>query len=126
MRCVTLRYESLRFQACHYAPIGRRHEYKIGTRYGITLKILLQGRNKTVRDLVLFTSSPCFPVYIADCARQPSGSYPPEISMKMTRFVTTLCMVVALGAVAFGTSACSDMSGGGASSGSSSSSSGGY
>ncbi|WP_460901891.1 hypothetical protein [Paraburkholderia jirisanensis] len=46
--------------------------------------------------------------------------------MKMTRFVTTLCMVVALGAVAFGTSACSDMSGGGASSGSSSSSSGGY
>ncbi|HVE07282.1 MAG TPA: hypothetical protein VNE00_08525 [Paraburkholderia sp.] len=47
--------------------------------------------------------------------------------MKMTRFVTTLCMVVALGAVALTTSACGDMSGsGGASSGGSSSSSGGY
>jgi hypothetical protein len=46
--------------------------------------------------------------------------------MKLTRLVSTLCMLVALGAVALATTGCSDMGGGGASSGGSSSSSGGY
>jgi hypothetical protein len=47
--------------------------------------------------------------------------------MKMTRLVRTVCVLVALGASALATTACSDMGGsGGASSGGSSSSSGGY
>lgn len=47
--------------------------------------------------------------------------------MKLTRLVSTLCMLAALGAAALATTGCSDMgSGGGASSGGSSSSSGGY
>jgi hypothetical protein len=48
--------------------------------------------------------------------------------MKMTRLVSTLCMLVALGAAALATTGCSDMngSGGGASGSSAGSSSGGY
>jgi hypothetical protein len=48
--------------------------------------------------------------------------------MKMTRLVSTVCMLVALGAAALATTGCSDMngSGGGGASSSGTSSSGGY
>jgi hypothetical protein len=46
--------------------------------------------------------------------------------MKLTRLVSTLCMLAALGAAALVTTGCSDMGSGGASGSGSSSSSGGY
>ncbi|WP_459716289.1 hypothetical protein [Paraburkholderia sp. 2C] len=46
--------------------------------------------------------------------------------MKLTRLVSTLCMLVALGAAALATTGCSDMGSGGGSSGGSTGSSGGY